>query len=617
MVARKALRALKRWDWRLLAIVVAALALRLYGLAWDDGLLFHPDERQIFLQVDRLGLPRPLSLTAFLSPESPWNPQFFAYGSLPLYLLRILTWLLGLVDPYLASIHGFYLIGRVLAALLDLGTLVLLYRIGCRLYGRAVGLLGAGLMALAVLHIQLAHYYTVDTMLACLAMLTLYLALRASEGLSLARGAAMGAAFGLTLATKVSAAPLALPLGLAWLLGKAPRGGDDPAARSYRLGWRLAGLTLTLASAAVAMSLAQPYTLIDPFRFVRDVIHEGRMASGALDVPYTRQYLATTPYLYHVRQLVIWSLGMPLGIAGLAGVVLQVGSLVRAARAGDRLRAAGLAILLAWASVYVALVGGLHAKFARYMLPVTPLLCLWAADFIGRGWKLCQRVWRFAGRAAAIVVVACTALYALAFVRVYEQRHPWLQATHYICQTVPSGSVIMLEHWDDPLPLTQRQEGADACYDELYLLRFPAYDKDSREKADTLIGMLQSADYVVLASNRLYNTIPRLPERYPLTSRYYEALMGEELGFELVYYATAYPGLLGVELVDDTFSHVGLPVPALMAAREAARVAIPLGPADESFTVYDHPKPLVFRRTQWLSRSELEAALGVADLELP
>ena len=132
-----------------------------------------------------------------------------------------------------------------------------------------------------------------------------------------------------------------------------------------------------------------------------------------------------------------------------------------------------------------------------------------------------------------------------------------------------------------------------------------------------LVDMLQSADYVVLASNRLYDTIPRLPDRYPLTSRYYRALMAEKLGFALVHYDTAYPGLLGVELVDDTFAHVSLPMPSLMAEREASRAAISLGPADESFTVYDHPKPLVFRRTEWLSRSELEAVLGVPDLALP
>jgi len=132
-----------------------------------------------------------------------------------------------------------------------------------------------------------------------------------------------------------------------------------------------------------------------------------------------------------------------------------------------------------------------------------------------------------------------------------------------------------------------------------------------------LLAYLQSADYIVLSTHRLYGTIPRLPERYPLTSRYYRALMAEELGFELVHLSTAYPGLAGVELVDDTFDHVGLPMPALMAEAEASRCALNLGMADESFTVYDHPKPLVFRRTVALSRAELEQALGLAEITWP
>ena len=41
---------------------------------------------------------------------------------------------------------------------------------------------------------------------------------------------------------------------------------------------------------------------------------------------------------------------------------------------------------------------------------------------------------------------------------------------------------------------------------------------------------LERSDYIILSSNRLYNTIPRLPERYPLTSRYYELLMAEQSG---------------------------------------------------------------------------------------
>jgi len=93
--------------------------------------------------------------------------------------------------------------------------------------------------------------------------------------------------------------------------------------------------------------------------------------------------------------------------------------------------------------------------------------------------------------------------------------------------------------------------------------------------------------------------------------------MGEELGFELVFSSSAYPGLAGLELVDDTFAHVGLLVPRLLAEREAGRSALHLGSADESFTVYDHPKTLVFQRTTTLSSAELQDALGLSTLELP
>ena len=73
--------------------------------------------------------------------------------------------------------------------------------------------------------------------------------------------------------------------------------------------------------------------------------------------------------------------------------------------------------------------------------------------------------------------------------------------------------------------------------------------RDDAAKLEHILQSLQSNDYIVLSSNRLYNTIPRLPQRYPLTSRYYELLMGERLGFELVYYAESDPELFGVRIV--------------------------------------------------------------------
>jgi hypothetical protein len=71
----------------LTAAVFAGGALRLFNLDWDQGYLFHPDERMILMTIGGLNLPWPPNWDVLLSPASPLNPHFFAYGSLPLYLL--------------------------------------------------------------------------------------------------------------------------------------------------------------------------------------------------------------------------------------------------------------------------------------------------------------------------------------------------------------------------------------------------------------------------------------------------------------------------------------------------------------------------------------------------
>jgi len=43
----------------LILIVAGAAALRLYGLHWDGGFLYHPDERQILVVANRLAFPWP------------------------------------------------------------------------------------------------------------------------------------------------------------------------------------------------------------------------------------------------------------------------------------------------------------------------------------------------------------------------------------------------------------------------------------------------------------------------------------------------------------------------------------------------------------------------------
>jgi len=76
--------------WWLLALFVFALAVRIHRVRWDDGHFFHPDERAIGFAVERLSF----------SPFQ-WNPRFFAYGSFPMYVMRLASSLVTLARPSL------------------------------------------------------------------------------------------------------------------------------------------------------------------------------------------------------------------------------------------------------------------------------------------------------------------------------------------------------------------------------------------------------------------------------------------------------------------------------------------------------------------------------------
>ena len=78
--------------------LLLAMGLRIYGIDWDEGYAYtpHPDERAILMSVDELQFPSLGDWHLLGSAEnSTWNPRWFAYGSLPLYLLKFIQYSKG------------------------------------------------------------------------------------------------------------------------------------------------------------------------------------------------------------------------------------------------------------------------------------------------------------------------------------------------------------------------------------------------------------------------------------------------------------------------------------------------------------------------------------------
>src|SRR5581483_1676788 len=155
-----------------LAILIGALIVRLYGINWDQGYHLHPDERAIVMFTTPLQFPA--DVKAFFSPQSTWNPHFFAYGSFPMYFLKIISSGEALLNPIYAMYEGINLVGRVLSVLFDIGTLITLFFLAKKLFNKTVALFAIFFYATGVLPIQLSHFYAVDTPLTFFILLTLF-----------------------------------------------------------------------------------------------------------------------------------------------------------------------------------------------------------------------------------------------------------------------------------------------------------------------------------------------------------------------------------------------------------------------------------------------------------
>jgi hypothetical protein len=585
----------KRWliDRReslLLALILTAgAALRLYGLNWDGGHWLHPDERQVYFVA--LGLAWPSSLSQALSPDSPLNPQFFAYGSLPFYVLKSFSVVLSLLLPVLRDSDNLHLAGRPLAVLFDVGTIYLTYRLARTLLPRptkgqlnAGALFAAGLVALAVVHLQLAHFYTVDPLLTFFVMLTLFLAAVTAEDGGRWTRAALGIAYGSALATKISAAPLLFPILFAYYQ-RARKRVPSHKSRTERFVDLLPPLALTIVLAILTFVAIQPYALIDWPTFLDHTIRESQIASGSLDVPYTRQYAGTLPYLYSMWQTALWGLALPVGLVAWLSLAA---SLVRWLRRGTKADA----LLLAWALPYLAITGLLYTRYLRYMQPLVPTLCILIA-LLSADIKRASSQQKLVVNAGQGLLILVSAFYALAFLTIYALPHSWLTASEWMYTQAPQASTLVVEEWDAALPLPLTVDGQPRRIEEFDVRTLPLYgEPDDEAKWQDIAADLAASDYVILASRRLYGSIPRSPDRYPLATRYYDRLFAGDLGFELAGEFSRGPSWLNprIEPLPD-------PVPSWLQP-------------DESFVVYDHPRTLVYGNADRLNATEIADRLA-------
>ncbi|MBN1356407.1 glycosyltransferase family 39 protein [bacterium] len=559
-------------NWLLFLILIAGTTFRFYGIRWGMPSFFHPDERQIMFKVNDISW-------------NDLNPHFFAYGSLPIYVLKGTVTGLDRVNrfvvdaarkmeldakkvsrvrewfPPMNHFRGQTLTGRALSAIVSIWTIVVLFYLGRLMYQKKIALIAAALFSFSVLSIQQSHFYVVDGPQTFLVVCAIYFMVRMAVGDRARDYYYSGLFIGLAMSTKFSSLPIYIAYAFAHFLALV-HGNRKGFTHWLHL---IGGALLSVA----VMTAGMPYWILDHEKWWRDIQEQSRMVRGTARLPYTIQYENTAPFWYLIKNMAIWSLGLPFGMAAFAGFAVAI------RRFFVQTKDLGNQVLLAYV-VPIFIVNSLfQVKFLRYTLPLLPFFALFAAKMLFDLQK--RHRMRTPAKILTIVVLTGTLIWAIAYTTVYRYPNTRIEASSWVYQNIPSGAHILLEsNWDDALPVGT-PDGNPSVYTtkKLEIYREP----ENERKAGEMAEMLEWGDVIILPSKRHYGSVLRIPERFPVSGNFYRSLFAERLGYRYVRCFTSPPRLGRLKFEDDL--------------------------ADESFRVYDHPKVAIFQKETALTRDQI------------
>ncbi|MEJ2564309.1 MAG: glycosyltransferase family 39 protein, partial [Anaerolineales bacterium] len=433
----------------LLLILILAASVRLVGLNWDAYSHNHPDER--FLTMVESSIRIPTSVGEYFDTDtSTMNPHnmgygFFVYGTFPIFLVRLLAEWVGKT-----GYDEVHLVGRMVSVLFDLATIYVVYLIGKRLYRQRVGLLAALFTALSVLLIQHAHFFVGDPVANAFILAGLYFAIRIfDEGKGLDY-ALFGLMLGLSVASKINAAPLAVMVALA----AAARVFSADGERFMQELKRAAGfLTLAAFLSLLTFRVFQPYAFEGPSffninlneRWLNNMAEIRAMNRGDTDAPYALQWAARPPILFSLKNMILWGLGLPLGLVAWAGWGLALWEMFLG-------RWRRHFIVVVWTGAYFLWQSWGFTPAMRYEIPVYPTLAIMAAWGLWRVWEKTGEIRADRRRLAKIFVggIACvtvlwTFIWALAFTSIYTRPLTRFEASEWIYSHIPAAINVVVE----------------------------------------------------------------------------------------------------------------------------------------------------------------------------
>ncbi len=526
-------------------IILIGGYMRLYNTNWDNYQIFHPDERNIDNAVTKIQF------------VSQLDPDFFAYGGLPVYLYKSTGEIINSLQQtniWTTEWGHINQVGRTFSAFFSTLTILILFLLGKKLFNKTTGIIASFIFAFTVSSIQIAHFATTESFLILTITLLVYLSLCYYEKPKTLVLAALAIISGLGIAAKTTALSFLMIPFLSFLL-------IDFQSQGKKIISFIFKLVFFVMLTFVTFFLFSPYTFLSYHKFLQSMNYETGVATGRIIVPYTHQFDKTISYLYEIYNL-FWQMGPVFALSMIGfGLVFYF---------TFKKRQASYLFILVFPVIYFLYAASWHAKFIRYMTPLLPFFSLYAAFTL----SFFLKKHNVFGKIMLWVFLLATVLWAISYMSIYSKPQTRYTASLWMLENIKPGETVLTEHWDDGLPIYI--PGKDIPFTTTQLT---IYDNEFNNKGEYLATMLSSADYISLTTRRLHGSLIHLPESYPTTSKYYTYLFAEKLGYKKVAEFSSYPSLFGLEINDDA--------------------------SEESFQVYDHPKIIIFKNIKHYSPQKI------------
>lgn len=470
-------------------IILAGAILRIWGIEFGLPYFHHPDEQRYLIKA--IGM---LSSLDF-NPRYFHNPPFLTYIYGFLVCVYFVVWkiagiflnLPGFGELWLNDPTSFYIIARSASVAFGVGTCVIIYNVGKKLFNKPIGLISSVLLSLCFLHIRDSHYAVNDVASVLFMILAFNYIVNVWKDGTTKSYIIAGIISGIAIATKYNTGLIVIPFILAHFFRQ--EGKEDR-------GWKR--FSIFFVFCFIGFCMCCPWIILDARKFLIGFLWQLRLSKqpwlGASSESAFVQFLKT----------LFWGYGwIPCLFSVIGGVALAK-------------RKQKFFLLIAFPLIYYILLGTSKLFFVRFVIPLIPFLCILAAFGI-------VHVSEYFPNSQKNRIIISLTLVAILQGLVFSVRHDYLIgktdtriiARDWIRRNIPSGSKIAMDGYSPNIKDFARDESTIGYNSKSFGISLP--EKSLNDYRNEGYEFIVTSDFI----RKRYTTSP---ERYRKYSDFYNSL---------------------------------------------------------------------------------------------